>query len=88
MEEESEASECSSSCEEIYDGPKKAQNQPVVRFSGAQRACYQRGMSGCGKKHAVVIEKAAKDTGVTVRQVKVRKLNKRAYVWCVVQTCV
>ena len=78
MEEESEASECSSSCEEIYDGPKKAQNQRVVRFSGAQRACltsyYRRGMSGCGKKHAVVIEKAAKDTGLTVRQVKVRSL--------------
>ena len=77
MEEESEASECSSSCEEMQDGSQKTRNQPVVQFSQAQRTClaayYNRGMSGCGKKHAAVIEKAARDTCLTVGQVKVRR---------------
>ena len=48
---------------------------PVVRFSEAQKACltafYQRGMTGCGKKHCVLIQKAAKGTQLTVGQVKV-----------------
>ena len=77
MEGESEASECSSSSEVIQDESQKIRNQRVVRFSEAQRTCltayYQRGMSGCGKKHAVLIEKAARDTSLTVRQVKVQR---------------
>ena len=45
------------------------------RFSPAQQAClkayYANGMTGAKKKHGPLIEKAAHDTHLTVKQVKV-----------------
>ena len=50
----------------------------VVRFSEAQRAClnsyYRQGMVGVGKKEALLISKAAKDTHLSTNQVKVHVL--------------
>lgn len=50
----------------------------VVRFSEAQRAClnlyYHQGMVGVGKKEALLISKAAKDTHLSTNQVKVQEM--------------
>ena len=46
------------------------------KFSKAQTICltsyFQSGMSGTGKAHLAIIDKAAKDTGLSPAQVKVK----------------
>ncbi len=48
----------------------------IHRFSLAQRAhlnsFYQTGMNSTSRSHAALVEQAAKDTGLTTEQVKVR----------------
>lgn len=49
--------------------------KPCRRFSAAQVAClklfYANGMTGTGRKHRSLIAKAADDTHLSIKQVKV-----------------
>ena len=57
----------------------------VVRHSKAQinylNYYYEMGMRGCSRKEAVLIEKAASDTQLSIEQVKVRH-DDYNYRWC------
>ena len=57
---------------------KKAKVTTWARFSEAQKAClnsyYLNGMTSTSKKQDLMISKAAKDTDLSVDQVKVRSL--------------
>ena len=65
-----------SECElEVPEAINSKLGKKATRFSVAQQAClnafYNGGLTGCGKEHFALIEQAAKDTKLSVAQVKV-----------------
>ena len=63
------------SCDEKVSAKVVTSCSRSKRFTAAQRAClkvyYANGMTRTDKKHAAVIARAADDTGLTTKQVKV-----------------